>query len=220
MKLPSTLLNSLRCNLFSIYCNSSKNFKINTISNILGYTSITKEDMFIPVAAVNTLMNVINNTQDKYIYSWLFAGIRTGLECKTSNYLVANLIDSSCIKAVRSKSDELYYGCKGLILNKNFKPMLMSGYKGEYINNKLKLIEPVCYIDTTVFNNTDLVSTCIIKKIIPYMCDSNLCTTIDIVHTLPTIIVKDISKLIYKVPQITHNVDTLSNELWSRLNDY
>lgn len=61
-----------------------------------------------------------------------------------------------------------YYGGKGLILADDYKPLLVCGYEMRAILGGYEYINPMCFISPDVFTRDDMVSKCIVKKVIPY----------------------------------------------------
>lgn len=61
-----------------------------------------------------------------------------------------------------------YYGGKGLILTDGYKPLLVCGYEVEITPSWYNYETPICFISPDVFTRDDMVSKCIVKKIIPY----------------------------------------------------
>lgn len=68
-----------------------------------------------------------------------------------------------------------YYGSKGLILSDTYEPLLVCGYEVEATQGSYNYTHAVCFISPSVFTNDDIVSKCIVKKVIPYYSSKVLC---------------------------------------------
>ena len=168
MNLPVYLRRNLENNLFNIFYTCGR-FNISKINNIIGYTTIIKDDMIIPANLIDKLSKCINDNINTYIYPWVYQET-IKLKFKTANTIINNILSRPNIVKVTSVSNETYYGCNGLIMDNTFNPMLMCCYKAHYDNtdNKIYLDYPICYINKNIFGYDDLVSKAIIKKSIPY----------------------------------------------------
>lgn len=61
-----------------------------------------------------------------------------------------------------------YYGSNGIILDDRYHPLLICGYETEITSDSYNYIQPVCLVSPEVFGREDMISKCIVKKIIPY----------------------------------------------------
>lgn len=93
--------------------------------------------------------------------------------CRTGLYSRLN-------KCITSKG-EIYYGCKGLILDEHFNPLILCTFKinidkGDDSNTlNLHYIRPIVYINPKVFIEPNkLINKGIIKYILPYYGNSNM----------------------------------------------
>mgnify|MGYP004559048197 CR=1 FL=1 len=217
MNLPSSLRQNLMYNLFANGCYNHNYGEIESISNIIGYTSIPIDNMIIPAIANGILSIKTDKNIKEYIYSWIYQrGSR--IKYKTANSIISNILDKNHIIKIQSSSDETYYGCRGLIMDNLFNPMMMCCYKAHYNydENKIYYDYPICYINKNIFTYEDLVSKAIIKKIIPFLCtftvNDDFC-----ISNKPTIIINDkLDNFIHKTKGNVFN----SNILWDKLNDY
>lgn len=217
MNLPNNLRNSLIHNLF-FERTYIKGCIIEQLSNIIGYTSISIDNMIIPVIAAVRLNQILDKNIKEYSYSWIYQ-IHSGFKYKTANSIISNILDMSSITKFTSASNEVYYGCRGLIMDNLFNPMMMCCYKAHYNydENKIYYDYPICYINKNIFTYEDLVSKAIIKKIIPFLCTfkayGDFC-----ISNKPTIIISD------KLDNFIHKVkgsNTINNVvIWDKLNDY
>lgn len=216
MNLPVYLRRSLENNLFNVFYNYNR-FDISKINNIIGYTTIIKDDMIIPVNLIDKLSKCINDNINTYIYPWVYQET-IKLKFKTANTIINNILNRSNIIKVTSVSNETYYGCHGLITDNTFNPMLMCCYKAHYnnVDNKIYPDYPICYINKNIFGYDDLVSKAIIKKIIPFLCEFNVDGKFCISNK-PTIIIND--KLNTIVRKTSNDVFD-NNKMWNKLNDH
>lgn len=112
------------------------------------------------------LFNLANGGDENEIRTFRHKTISTILRkfygATTNSIRIAHIITSKGIH---------YYGCKGLILDANRNPLLVSTVKCEYdaTNRVLKVTNPVCRVSYRVFtNSSELVEKTIIKQGIPY----------------------------------------------------
>lgn len=97
-----------------------------------------------------------------------------------------------------------YYGTKGLILDDHYKPLLICGYKVIKVEGIYKPVKPICMVSPDVFNREDMISKCIVKKIIPYYSLHKTSEGEDI----QVMISSEINNLIHTcVPPISTDVD-------------
>lgn len=73
-----------------------------------------------------------------------------------------------CFKYIDTTKGYGYYGGKGLILTDDYKPLLVCGYETISTVTRFEYENPVCLVSPEVFTRDDIVSKCIVKKIIPY----------------------------------------------------
>lgn len=64
-----------------------------------------------------------------------------------------------------------YYGGQGLIFDEHWNPLMLCGFIVDINRSSryVKIVKPVCYISPVVFDNNDILSKAIIKKVIPYI---------------------------------------------------
>lgn len=99
-----------------------------------------------------------------------------------------------------------YYGNKGVILTDDYKPLLVCGYELEMTQDRYKYKHPVCFISPDVFVREDMVSKCIVKKVIPYYSKLVIANTCNYDYNgngcddyrVKIIVTSDIDKFIHK----------------------
>lgn len=118
-----------------------------------------------------------------------------------------------------------YYGGKGLVLADGYKPLLVCGYEMRATLGGYEYINPMCFISPDVFTRDDMVSKCIVKKILPYYSglemhsgpdgNGNYCPN----HRIRVIISSEIDGFIHRVvaPLGTDVNDALYNILASNI---
>ena len=64
-----------------------------------------------------------------------------------------------------------YYGGQGLIFDEYWNPLILCGFtiNIDRTNKHITVLKPVCYVSPVVFENNDLLSKAIVKKVIPYI---------------------------------------------------
>lgn len=64
-----------------------------------------------------------------------------------------------------------YYGGQGLIFDEHWNPLILCGFtiNIDRTNKLITVLKPVCYVSPVVFENNDLLSKAIVKKVIPYI---------------------------------------------------
>lgn len=69
------------------------------------------------------------------------------------------------IKYLRTKANEIYYGCPGIALDSNFNILMLIVFK---VNKEAAILDTYCFINPSVFvNDKRTLEKAIIKKIIP-----------------------------------------------------
>ena len=132
------------------------------------------------------------------------------------------------LQKVTTNKGEVYYGGRGIILDGNFKPLILCSVlckKEEFRSNEyMDYYKPIIRVNPEVFlNETGLINKTILKKIIPFY----LTHTIPEIHTRtrfrdklpedrkPQILIEDSSRFI-ETPAIP-NPNTCSNEALNKL---
>ena len=79
------------------------------------------------------------------------------------------------LKKITTNKGEVYYGGKGIILDKDMKPLLLYTIRGKMKSehegrNYCEYIKPICRVSPSVFTNQNsIVNKAIIKKVIPIL---------------------------------------------------
>ena len=129
---------------------------------------------------------------------------------------------SDRLQKITTTKGEVYYGGKGIILDKDLAPILLCTVKarkgyGEYMNT-ITYYRPVCHISPKVFTeSTSLMNKGIIKRVIPFyttenvtLPDSYMCRSA-IRSSTVEIIIDDFSR--FFVEPVKPTPSTCSNEL-------
>ena len=125
---------------------------------------------------------------------------------------------STTLATINTSKDERYYGCRGLILNSEFKIIFITTVEG-YINSdgNFKPVRYICRIPPRTFINTSgLLEKAICKKFIPYLTSLNIKIYYDGLHyeyKNPTIIIEDCDRFLIKptVPTAIPNLNEALN---------
>lgn len=147
---------------------------------------------------------------------------------KTSDAIINSLFNmqgygsyNHSLKYINTTKGYGYYGGKGLILTDNYEPLLICGYVMRMTSSGYNYIHPMCFISPDVFNREDMVSKCIVKKIIPFYSNSVVHSYFDSSsiycdsNRVKVIISSEINELIHRaVEPLSTDVDT---ELYSIL---
>lgn len=131
--------------------------------------------------------------------------------------------NNTTLVTVKTSKGEIYYGCRGLILNSEFKIIFITTAEG-YIdgNGNFRPVRYICRIPPrTFFNTNGLLEKTICKKFIPYLTSLNieLCYTDNgkLVYESrkPTIIVEDCDMFLIKptVPKASPNLNEALNNV-------
>lgn len=72
---------------------------------------------------------------------------------------------------IRTSKGLDYYGGQGLIFDEHWNPLMLCGFiiNIDRINRLITVVRPVCHVSPVVFENNDILSKAIVKKVIPYM---------------------------------------------------
>lgn len=134
---------------------------------------------------------------------------------KRNRYRYRNLV---CIDTTKGYK---YHGGKGLILTEDFKPLMLCGYQVDIDTQRYRYECPVCLVSPKVFTRDDMVSKCIVKKIIPFYSTNEVYCGYDVNDTrcgtnpVKVIITTDIEKFI-RVPHSPMGID-VDDEIYSLL---
>lgn len=109
---------------------------------------------------------------------------------KTSDSVIKHLFKYSgnnyntSFKCVDTGKGYKYYGGKGIILDGDCRPLMICGYESKITNNNIVDSKRVCLISPDVYIREDMVSKCIVRKIIPYYSACNAEIKIIISHSI------------------------------------
>lgn len=185
MKFSRTYINKLK-NVFQI-CDTSTSESLlsivtldkHNVYNKLFVLDISSDNFEIPVfmrGAVETKLFCNNNcstdrTDYKKVVIPLYSNCYS-IVGKTADSIITKLFscsyNSRICKAFTS-SNEIYYGGKGLILDKDFTPLLMCSIKYVNDNSRLRYYQPILHVSPKVFvNDTSMIEKSIVRKVIPF----------------------------------------------------
>lgn len=176
-------MNTLEQNLVNIFKYDNTNILTNVTEHKL--FSFSKNNVFschlsisntsshaeIPVISRNIIVNHPTFTPDKSFI--IPIKIRSQLQKKTFNGMmsICNLsLQGNICKVTNGKGDTYYIG-KGIILNSEYKLLLLCtiNIDMELVNNKIIALRNIVHVDPSVFSSpNDMVNRGIIKKIIPF----------------------------------------------------
>lgn len=179
--------------------------EIPTIFSNLGYSFYKeKHKITIPLFANGAEQVRIRRLTSTILSDFLHVNWETRLQC------------------VKTNKGDKYYGAPGLILDKNFNPILVLTIKhdGIVLGNRFKDLRCVCHINRSIFDNQEgLIEKAIYKKIIPF-CANNVPNYVSIaryggVPTKMTIVIDDCSQFIERpvIPRPSTTSDASINDL-------
>lgn len=127
------------------------------------------------------------------------------------------------LKEIRIKGN-VYYGGRGLILDKDFVPLLFCTVVGRMDSSILfKYTKGVVRVNPTIFDRTDILSKAIVRTVIPYYSTNRVWvtgnsygSTADInIRVNPEIIIKDFSNMFIKTipPRANDNIQDILNQI-------
>ena len=127
---------------------------------------------------------------------------------------------SATLATISTSKDERYNGCRGLILNSEFKIIFITTVEG-YINSdgNFNPVRYICRIPPRTFINTNgLLEKAIYMKFIPYLASLDIIIYYDGLHyeyKKPTIIVEDCDRFLVKptVPTAIPNLNEALNDV-------
>lgn len=164
----------------------------------------------IPAIYYNLYTRLLTNpTQDFYEKPDIVAIIPQPLRnqiYKTSDSIIKNLfrrngnfnMSFNCIDTGKGYK---YYGGRGLILDEDYRPLMICGYESRVINYIVQSPpKRVCLISPDVYTRNDMVSGCIVRKVIPFYSTCDIETKIIISH-----LINDFIRV--PVPPDANNVD-------------
>ena len=122
-----------------------------------------------------------------------------------------------------------YYGGQGLIFDENWAPLMICGFiiDIDIDGRTISIKHPICYVSPSVFENNDLLSKAIIKKIIPFISSRSILIPEVIIHS-PNVYYRssdfcDIPVTIkplgeyFRTPLFLNNKEDVSDSIWEFL---
>ena len=214
-------------NCFNIHLSSNSQYIVgdspdggseSIFGNILT-VDVKKQGLFeIPTLIENKVSDGISNCDTIYMP----IGHTSNIMSKRSVPSILFSFDQQSAKfaTINTSKDERYYGCRGLILNSEFKIIFITTVEG-YINSagNFKPVRYICRIPPRTFINTSgLLEKAICKKFIPYLTSLNITIYYDGSHHVykkPTIIVEDCDRFLIKptVPTAIPNLNEALNDV-------
>lgn len=219
---------SLYVNLVSVFTSDMSGFAssnpmtgahLDNHNVILGYlvSDVKEDNVEIPVHAVDILANSIlnehsfNHKFDQIAFP--LCRIRSTISVKTSSSLISKAVVQNFMGRLlefRTSSEETYYGCEGLILDKNLDPILLATVdvdKAESDEEEtfLRVKSFNVRISPKVFDRDTALSKYLINKLIPLYLSRKI-RDVDVMGSIcidsegitPRIIVEDSNKFIVK----------------------
>lgn len=246
MTLSYALESSLRSHIFSEEaCGYTPNlipvnYENNTVfSKFLEIVLPYDGECFIPVMGLSDTLGYIHQwlesvspTQPVKISYPLFIG---GADTKKTGDSIIQSINR-CPKSLRLTNIKTskgldYYGGQGLIFDEHWSPLMLCGFliNIDRINRHINIINPICYVTPKVFENNDILSKTIIKKVIPFIsmkrvsvpevlryngtCAYNSSSFINI-----PVIVKSVDNY-FSSPSSPTEIEGLDNSIWNFLSE-
>lgn len=120
-----------------------------------------------------------------------------------------------------------YYGGQGLIFDENWAPLMICGFiiDIDKEGRRISIKHPICYVSPFVFENNDLLSKAIIKKIIPFISSKGILipeVIINNVHyrsndfcNIP-VTIKPLGEY-FHTPLFLNNKEDVSDSIWEFL---
>lgn len=187
MIISYVLANSLTHEMFleekSCYYNAIINYS--NYENNVGFSKfleivISQEgECFIPVVGLsNTLKFIHDHINEESDVPSMRISYPLYVEGKDSKRTANTIIQSINRCPARARLSKIqtskglnYYGGQGLIFDEHWNPYMICGFiiNIDKINRLISIVRPVCYISPIVFENNDILSKAIIKKVIPYI---------------------------------------------------
>lgn len=156
------------------------NYENNTVfSKFLEIVLPYDGECFIPVVGLSDTLGYIHQwlesvspTQSVKISYPLFIG---GADTRrTADSIIQSI--NRCPKSLRLTNIKTskgldYYGGQGLIFDEHWNPLMLCGFliNIDRINRHIHVVNPICYVSPKVFENNDILSKAIIKKVIPFI---------------------------------------------------
>ena len=219
-----------RVTLMGVFCGNNDT-TINNVTNIettldnhnafnrLFVIDVSSDEIEVPVFAKSAVESVIRDKLEfPYVshvnkiiipmYVNTYTQLRRTADCIVREFFSGVNFDRRLQKIITNKG-EVYYGNKGIILDKDFNILLLctlacrrTEYRGRQVMSYYK---PIIHVSPQVFlMGEGLIEKSILKRIIPFYVSQNIdpvCTNPDFVNdipegTKPQILIDDVSKLI------------------------
>ena len=212
--------------------------------NKLFVIDVSSDEIEIPVFAKSAVESVIrDNLKYPEIYHVnkivipMYVNAYTSLK-RTADSIVLDFFSKTNfnqrLQKIVTNKEEVYYGNKGIILDKDFNILFLCTLackKIEYKNRQLmSYYKPIIHVSPQVFLRSDsLIDKSILKKIIPFYVSQNISVSTNIGFvddipegTKPQILIDDVSKLIETPVKPTpqkYSDDALNQILVDNVND-
>lgn len=164
------------------------NYEKNSLfSKFINVNIYKDKEFFIPIlnirGVIGSICEWVKNSEEKsmevsYPLYYKKEYIKSTADSIISTFI--DDIDDRLCKVTTSKGNS-FYGSRGLILDQNWKPLILCGYnmklsniakQSSTLDEIFESINPIVYISPYVFTNTDIISKAILKKIIPFFFDN------------------------------------------------
>ena len=160
------------------YASSPLNFTSNNTFPLFLKVDVKNSEMDIPIFGKNTILNYIINSleQSKTINSLIIpfaSSQRVHNSYKSADTLIKALAEWSSnfgemYIATKTNKDELYYGAKGLIFDKDMNLLFLTSIECDIEGTIIICKKAKVYIHPSVFYSDGTVEKCLINKVIPY----------------------------------------------------
>lgn len=173
----------------ALYCVFNNHvYNISSSGEISLTVPIENDKLVIPIIANSSITQLIYNSNTHINNNIIcnLSKVQSQFIKKTADTIIHTLFgvyDSTCnLYCVDSTKGYKYYGSQGLILDDNYSPLLIMGHMAKITNRIYDYdtqytpyiyLNPICLVSPRVFNNEDIVSKTISKKVIPYVSSVN-----------------------------------------------
>lgn len=196
----------------------------NNVFNRYLVTKVKDRKVDIPLIAISQICNYIkhifNNKEDvnnSSIIIPLYVNTYSK-DVSTFKFLLSNAFNSTTfnerLTELCTRKGDIYYGGKGIILDKNYNLLLLCTVRVDIpVNNinNLSYISPIIYIDSRVFSNKSFVNNGIVRYIVPYIRNIKIDYS-NILQKEAVIIIDDINKFI-STPTIPTSQENINESL-------
>lgn len=191
---------------------------------------------FIPVLGMRATLNLIRyrfeqeSPQPIKISYPLYVG---AIDTKRTADSIIQSINKCPAKArlrnIKTSKGLDYYGGQGLIFDENWAPLMICGsiIDIDKEDRRISIKHPICYVSPSVFENNDLLSKAIIKKIIPFISSKSILIP-EAIRNSPNVYYRssdfcDIPVTIkplgeyFRTPLFLNNKEDVSSSIWEFL---